>query len=451
MKFKSFLLVCWVIIPSIILSQSTRLTVTSDNLALIEENRTLTVKKGINSVSIDQIPKLIDPTSVYINFSDKSVRLIEQYYAFDLRTKQDILNKSVNQVIRFIHPDIGTIQGKVLSFNSTLLVLETSENEIRLIDNYRDGQIIVDKSNLVPEPTLFWQLESKRNTDARFIFSYLTQGIGWEAEYAGVLDDDQENMTLSAMVNIYNNCGKSFKESRLTLIAGELNRVKKWTRKRATGSAALMEMNESVDDHVSSFDQKESFEYYTYHLPQLIDLADSQEKQLPLFDVMKTTVNKSYVYNYQYDQTAVSIIFELQNTKDSGPGIPLPAGRIRVYQQVHDQNLILGEDRIPHTPIEGEIKIKVGKAFNIRAERRIVERKRESNQSEKLKISIEFRNHKREDITINVSEPVYPNRSYQILNSSHEVTDKNAKNVEFNVPVKSKKSSVLTYEILYTR
>ena len=114
------------------------------------------------------------------------------------------------------------------------------------------------------------------------------------------------------------------------------------------------------------------------------------------------------------------------------------------------QLLILGENRVSHIPRDEEISIEIGKAFDIKAERTIINRKRETKNTERLQIAIEFRNRKSEDIEILVTEPVSRSRDYRILDNNFSVHKKDAGKVEFIVPVKGRQSQTLNYEILYS-
>jgi len=84
------------------------------------------------------------------------------------------------------------------------------------------------------------------------------------------------------------------------------------------------------------------------------------------------------------------------------------------------------------------------------AERKILDRKREGKNNEKMKIIIDFRNRKDEDIEILVTEPITRRYDYRILSSNIKVHKKEAKQVEFIVPVKANQTNKLEYEILYS-
>ena len=67
-----------------------------------------------------------------------------------------------------------------------------------------------------------------------------------------------------------------------------------------------------------------------------------------------------------------------------------------------------------------------------------------------MKISIDFRNRKKEDIEIVVTEPITRRYEYRILSSNINVHKQEANQVEFIVPVKANETNTLDYEILYS-
>jgi len=67
----------------------------------------------------------------------------------------------------------------------------------------------------------------------------------------------------------------------------------------------------------------------------------------------------------------VGVFVELANKKDNNLGMPLPQGTLRVYKADADGSLqFIGEDRIDHTPKDEMVKIKMGDAFDVIAERK---------------------------------------------------------------------------------
>jgi len=106
-----------------------------------------------------------------------------------------------------------------------------------------------------------------------------------------------------------------------------------------------------------------------------------------------------------------------------------------------------GEDRITHTPIGEEVKLTVGNAFDLVAERRVMEHRRISRTVTEEKIQITLRNRKEEAVTVLVTEHLCGD--WEILESSHDYSKKDAYTVEFRIPAEKGKESVVEYKVRY--
>jgi hypothetical protein len=436
-----------------IFAQDISMTITQENLALVKETRALTLQKGMNSLLIEDLPFQLDPTSVNFFFADQSIKLQEYYFVFDLENTNRMLEKIRGKSIRVLHPDLGTVQGKLISNQSGMLVIQTADGELRVINNYSDTQFVIEKSDspddLVTKPTLFCSLESKSNSKDKTEISYSTTGINWNADYTAIIDESEKRLSLSTKAVISNYSGKKFENLDLSLLAGEINRSPK--SRVGVASSRNQGMNDILTMTAGSdFQESSSFEYHTYHLGRNITLENHQQKVLPLYSIQETDISKIYMYHYQKDPTGISVVLSALNSKEKGLGQPLPSGSVRILKKDYNRLIILGEDNLPQTAIGEEINLKIGQAFDIMAERTVLERKKEGKNNEKMKISITFRNRKDENIEILVTEPITRRYDYRILSSNIEVHKKEAKQIEFIVPVKAKQMNTLEYEILYS-
>ena len=434
-------------------AQTVSITMTQQNLALVTETRPVSLKTGSNTIVFTNIPFMLDPLSVNFSFNEKAVKYIEHYYAYDLENTHVMLNKSIGKNIRVLHPDLGTIQGKLISAHSEMLVIETIDGEVRTISDYAGLQFIIEKSTayqgLVREPSIFCSLESNSSSESSVEMIYLTGGLNWTTEYTAIIDETEKKLSLSTRAVLSNYSGKSFQDCDLLLLAGEIS--KQTGMKRGPSGSGVQQLDNIISMVAESdFSEDENFEYHFYRLGRKITLLNQQQKILPLYPVQKTEISKIYNYHYQKDPTGISVIIAIQNSTENGLGNPLPKGTVRIYKAHNEQLLILGEDNISHTPKDEKLELKIGKAFDIMAERKIIDRKREGKNTEKIKITIDFRNRKNEDIEILVTEPITRRYDYRILSSNIPVFNKEAKQVEFIVPVKANQTNVLEYEILYS-
>jgi hypothetical protein len=434
-------------------SQDISLTVTQKDLALVKETRLFKLNKGQNLLALKELPSRIEPSSVNFFFSDQSVKLLEFYYAYDLENSQTMLNKNIGKSIRVLHSDLGTVQGKLISARGGMLVIEQVDGELRVITNYGDTHFIIEKSDsqnsLITEPTVFCSLESRSDQEIKTDISYSSTGLNWSVEYTAIINERENKLTLSTNAVISNYSGKKYQNCELLLLAGEINRQP--ALRHRTAGAGYQEMDDMVTmASEPGFQESKSFEYHSYLLGRNITLENLQQKILQLYQKKETDISKVYSYHHQKNPTGISVIVTTTNSKKRGLGQPLPAGTVRILKSDNNRLIILGEDRLSHTPVEEEIKLKIGQAFDILAERKVLDRKREGKNTEKVKISIEFRNRKDEDIEILATEPITRRYEYRILSSNIEVYKKQAKQVEFIVPVKANQTNTLEFEILYT-
>ena len=184
--------------------------------------------------------------------------------------------------------------------------------------------------------------------------SYLTSRIKWHAEYVAVLDYNDENLDLSGWVSIDNRSGATYKNAKLKLVAGNVNRVKPKRRTMEARSDMVYKMASAVPQ----FAEKAFFEYHLYTLQRPATVKDKEIKQISLFPGASTRVNKIYTFNGAQYGKDVRVNIEFKNSKNGGLGMPLPQGKIRVFKQDSDKAMeFIGEDQINHTPKDEKVWI----------------------------------------------------------------------------------------------
>jgi hypothetical protein len=129
--------------------------------------------------------------------------------------------------------------------------------------------------------------------------------------------------------------------------------------------------------------------------------------------------------------------------------MPLPAGNVRVYQKDSKGGILfVGEDRIDHTPKDEDIKIHIGNAFDVVAERKQTDFKKIATNVYEMEFEITLRNHKDSSINVQVNEPI--GGTWEILSSTYNPTKTAAWAAQFTVPVEKNATSVLKYRVRVT-
>ena len=206
------------------------ITVYNSNIGLVKDTRTVSLHAGMGELRFMDVAAHIMPVTVHVSSAGtpQALRILEQNYEYDLMNGRKLLDKYVGKQIKIV--DWNRYQDRKDVVEATLL--SNNEDEIYRID----GEIYIGHpgikvlpeipENLIAKPTLTWLFESRSATPQQIEVSYLTGNIDWKADYVMVLDKDDISSELAGWVTIDNKSGATYRDAKLKLIAGEVNRVK---------------------------------------------------------------------------------------------------------------------------------------------------------------------------------------------------------------------------------
>jgi hypothetical protein len=440
--------------------KSVGITIYNDNLGLVKEVRSVQLATGIQNLWFEGVAAQIDPTSVHIRSVDapNALHVLEQNFEYDLISPERLMEKYLGQEVELVmrrgENEEETIRARLIgTTGGTVYELEGGKIAVN-----PPARVVLPAlpSGLISKPSLVWMLEStraKHTVEA----SYLTAGMGWKADYVAVLAADDAKLDLSGWVTIDNRSGATYENASLKLVAGDVNRV----RPERQQIMAMDEMRVSGAVTKEQFQEESFFEYHLYTLDRPATLKDNQTKQISLLSAEGAKAKKLFVVSPQAswwfarvdapEKPKVGVYISLENSKSNGMGMPLPKGTVRVYKKDSKGDLqFVGEDSIDHTPEDETVRVKMGDAFDIVAER--VQTSFEVLASGHLYRSaykVTLRNHKDEKVIVSVVELL--TGDWKITESSHTYDKEASHRVRFDVPVASKGSAELTYtaEIRY--
>lgn len=434
---------------SLLHAEDLSVTVYNNNLGVISESRSLEFKKGIGTISVRDIPSEIDAASVRFDILDKSkkISILEQNFAFDLVSPEKMYTRYLDENIELINENGNVYSGTLISYEFRSVTLLDKSGKIRVIqlDKITEVNFPALPDGLITRPTLFWQYNSDYDGKVDGKLSYQTSGMGWKAEYIGKLNKDETELSLSGWASMNNQSGKTYKNAKLKLVAGDINRAKQYINLRG-GRAE--EVYSVVDQE--GFEEKEFFEYHLYSLPRKVTLANNEQKQISLFDPAITNVTKNYLYKPDANLENIEVLLKFTNSESKGLGMPLPAGRIRIFKADEDESLImLGEDNIKHTPRNEDVELNVGNAFDLKGKLTVLNSQMVTSKIEEKEFSVELTNRKKEDVAINVEKQLSGN--WELTSADFEFEKIDANRIKFtgNVSADSKKSFKFTVRYYY--
>ncbi len=427
-------------------------TIYNDNFALVKDTKEVSVKNGQQMIEIDDVSAKIDPTSVlpkFLSDSDK-IAILEQNYDFDLVNSSKLLQKYIGKDItveRYLpNSQKEKISGKLLSVQGGTII---KTNNDKIVIN-PEGEISLPKmpEGLMLKPTLSWLINSKVSGKKKLELTYKTTGFSWVADYVAVLDKDDKKIDLNAWVTINNTSGATYKDAKLKLVAGDVNTVKEYGRSNRVMLAAKSAAMDAMAEEAAGFQEQSFFEYHIYKLQRTANLKDNEKKQIEFTAAQNVPVEKKYTYESSKNNK-VEISLKFKNNKNSNLGIPLPKGKVRVFKSDGDSIEFVGEDIIDHTPENKDMKLTIGNAFDVTAEKKMTNstRNNSAKQSEET-YEIILKNAKAESVKVEVIEKFYSN--WKIVSNSQKFEKKDANTAVFEVEIPAKSEKKVTYKVKYS-
>jgi hypothetical protein len=240
-------------------------------------------------------------------------------------------------------------------------------------------------------------------------------------------------------------------------VAGDVHRVRDELR-----LARGMAVEEAMVKAAPQMAEEALFEYHLYTLGRPTTIAENQTKQVALLSAAGVPVSKEFVLSgsdYYYRSSVgelgqklkVGVFIEFENREKTGLGLPLPKGVVRVYKKdAAGGAQFVGEDTIDHTPKNEKVRLKLGDAFDVTADKKQTDFKKLAgtgrfNYVFESAYRIELKNAKKEAVTVKVQEPMPGD--WEVLVESHPHVKEAAGTAVWQVPVPAEGTAVLTYRV----
>ena len=489
-------------------SAQTALTVYNRNFAVVRESIPLDLAKGENAVAFDRATLHVEPDSVVLRDPRGKVtlRILEQSYRADTASQGLMLSLFEGKTLKFLAKNANgeerVVMGKVIRSGYTPNVEAAQRYGQQFYQrqmaigggwggNQGGGSPIIEvdgelrfslpgepifpslADDTVLRPTLTWKLASDRAAKLDAELGYVTGGLSWEAAYNLVSPEKGDTLDLVGWVTIDNQSGKTFSDSKVKLMAGDVSKLEPQRVERSGG--VTITAGSPQDFYDAPVTEKAFDEFHLYSLPRPVTLRNREMKQVEFLRAAGVKTKTIYVYSgaaidpqrYSHyspeslrndrdygtkSNPKVWVYREFKNTKENGLGLPLPKGRTRFYRGDEADGALefTGENAIDHTA-EGEtVRIYTGDAFDIVGERKrtdYVQRNGDREVEEAFEIKV--RNRKKEPIEVRVAERLYRWFNWTLLTNSDLYVKTDDRNIEFRVTLAPDEEKVVTYRVRY--
>ncbi|MGE4468897.1 MAG: DUF4139 domain-containing protein [Desulfovibrio sp.] len=424
---------------------STAITVYPAGKALITEVREMNLPAA-GEVAYPGAPSTLDPTSVGLRSLDapdqvrvRSLRVLPS--AADAR---QVLQQYVGRRVLAVLPDESRADRREKT--EAVLLSVGSQVVLDLGDELYVGPLDAvllprDEQRPRSEAALLLDVVNQGDSSQRVEVSYLAGGLDWSGDCALSLDSAGERGALSCWATLRNDTGRAFENAQLRLVAGEVRREQPPMLMRAMKADASMVMEESMAGNGATM--RQAGEYHVFDVPFAANLADGQTTRLALASADGVQVERELLVrgNARHRQSGaqpearpVENVLLLRNVAENGLGRALPASLVRVYRDVSGGGRILeGEARMADLPVGEVARLPLGSAFDLSAERTMLDYERTGKHSIRVEWQVELRNAGEKSRNIMVAEEF--SDDWKITDSNHKYAKESATTATWNVAV----------------
>lgn len=378
-------------------------TIYNNNIALVQDARTLSVPAGRSRQEFPDVSAQIRPETT--SLSGAGIAIVEQNFDYDLLSPDKLMEKAVGQTITIVRTNPATgaetrEQARVLAANGGIVLQIGTRIEV-LRDDGLPVRVVFDKvpENLRARPTLSVTIEAARAGSVPTRLSYLTPGLGWTSDYVMLFDEKTGAADMQGWVTLTNNTGTTYTNARTLLVAGNVG----------GGQNRFQALGGRLDQAGTESGTRERLgDYYLYPLAERTTIANAQQKQVSFLDVKGAPARKTYEFvngwlgSNDTPRSALSVI-KFSTSRQGGLGDQLPAGTIRVYMRdARGDPQFIGESRIDHTPMGSSLAVPTGDAFDVKVKTVVEERKRLSDRRWQTVMRYTLTNARPEPVTVDV-------------------------------------------------
>lgn len=332
-------------------SQSSQLEVSvtlySQNIALIKEQRKAILKEGSNKLLIKDVPSsiLMDSFLFQVLPPSSALKVIEySFQAHDI-TREVLLQHSVGEMVQILPNQLTQTptRAKLLALDGDEAIVES----LGLIFALKKSKIAFSHLpfSLVSEPVIILKLLNSKEGEYCFEIGYLAKGFSWDAGYTIIVDIDEKHFDFNNWINICNDSGVNIKKGYFNIAHAQQKKEQFYNIKQPTS------LPDKATKIISWVEAKNLIPSKSFQIHPKNNIVHNEEGV-----VMKPTI-----------ETWLSV----QNDISQGLGSPLPQGIIKVFRRNVDGSLFyIGENKTPFTPVGKFFSLRVGSTKEITAEMR---------------------------------------------------------------------------------
>lgn len=378
--------------------------------ALVTETRRVSIVEGDGVIRFEGVAGGVLPESAIVTGLPDGV--VEKNQDANLLSPAALLGAATGRRVTLKRTSRAT--GKVIEQDAIIrsgpqgqVVLQTADGIEALRCGGIPETIVYDgvPDGLSAKPTLSVRTRSPRAATATVTLSYLADNFDWQANYVATLGVDGKHIDLFGWVTLASADETSFARAQAMVIAGRLNRNDARTQKPYSPQSisltcwpqgttsdiqqeqldayamappppppAPMEMAMAESIVVTgsrarkamTVQQEDLGDLKLYRVPEPVTVAARAQKQVALLDKPRVPVTLVFRADANGDgDLPVRLTLRAKNRIADGLGLPLPAGKLALYQVGGPHELLLGEGSVGDKAVGEEVEIDVATATGV--------------------------------------------------------------------------------------
>jgi hypothetical protein len=372
------------ILPAFAGDHDVSVTIYANDLALVQDHRTINVAGGRQRIEFQNVSAQIRPETVSLAAGDLTI--VEQNFDFDLLTPAKLMEKAVGQEVTLVRVTPGTgaetrEKALVLATNGGV-VLKIGDRIEVLRDDGLPVRVIFDKvpDNLRARPTLSVTVNSAHSGTRPATLSYLTPGLGWRADYVALYSEADSKIDVQGWVTLTNSSGTTYDDAKTLLVAGSPGggAINSYAQQRMYAQQRTRPTLAQAGTESGSRERLGDF--YLYPIAERTTIANLQTKQVSFLDVHGVPAEHGYEFRNAWlgtSETPLSAksVYRFSTSAHAGLGDQLPAGVLRFYiRDKRGDPQFIGESQIDHTPMGSVLSLVTGDAFDVKVQSTVLKR-----------------------------------------------------------------------------
>ncbi len=385
-----------------------------NGVALISETRRVTIPAGTTDIRFEGVAGGIIPQSAIVTGLPEG--FIERNRDAWLLSPATLLDRSLGRRVHLRRTSRATGQVReqeaiIRSGASGAVVLETDGGVEALRCTGLSETLSYDQvpPGLSARPTLSVRARATRPVTATVTLSYLASGFDWQADYVAHVSPDGNSIGLFAWLTLANGDETGFANASTQAVAGRINR-RELPRQQSEGGPLniscwpqdttsdipyeqwermVQEREEDGDDiavtgsrmpmmampapapalmaegGVAMQAQQEALgDLKLYRIPEPVTVAARSQKQVALLQQPDVRIRTVYRQRFhpvgQLMQAQANRFFITRNRRQDGLGLPLPAGRLVLFDDSDGRQVLVGQAVIRDFALNEDVEIDFG-------------------------------------------------------------------------------------------